>query len=59
MKSKPLLLRNIPEDIFLFLLKEQNRIKESRRLSQFSLERTIYGIIKDCEKFKNTKEEVK
>lgn len=49
---KKYLLRNIPEDIFKFILREQNKIKEHKGISQYSLEQTVYGILRESEKYK-------
>jgi len=46
MEKHTLLLKDIPEDIYLYLLKEQNRLKEKNKISQYSLERTLYGILR-------------
>lgn len=52
MISKKYLLRNIPLDIFKFILVEQNKIKEHKNISQYSLEQTVYGLLRETEKFK-------
>lgn len=40
----------IPPDVYKILIREQGRIKESRGTTQYSLERTIYHIIKEYDK---------
>jgi len=55
-KLRNLRLKEVPEDVFLFLLKEQNKIKEQKRVSQFSLERTLYTVIRSTDDFKKCKE---
>ncbi len=52
MICKTYLLRNIPQDIFKFILKEQNRIKEHKGVSQYSLEQTVYGLLRESDKYK-------
>lgn len=53
MERRSLLLKNIPEDIFAFLLQEQNKLKEQRSTLVYSIERVLYGIIRGSERFKN------
>lgn len=52
--KRTLHLKDVPDDIYMFLLKEQNRIKEKKRISQYSLESTLYGIIRENDKFKRS-----
>jgi hypothetical protein len=40
-------LRNIPEDIYCILLQEQGKIKSARKVGMFSMEQTIYAIIRE------------
>jgi len=54
MHLKSIFLKNIPEDIYLFLLKEQNRHKEQKQTNQYSMERTIYGFIRESKQFKES-----
>lgn len=48
--SKSYLFRSIPPDVYKIILKEQNRIKEKKGTTQFSIELTIYHIIREYEK---------
>lgn len=50
--KKSLCLRDIPEDIKKFLIKTQCQIKVEKGISQFSLENTIYKLIRESPKFK-------
>lgn len=45
-QTKSYLLQEIPSDVYKILIREQNKIKEKKGTSQFSIERTIYHIIK-------------
>lgn len=47
--------RNIPQEVYKIILREQNRIKLNKGVSQFSLEQTIYTIIRDWDKIKEAK----
>lgn len=55
-KKRKVTLTNVPDDVFTFLLKKQNQIKEQKKVSQFSLERTLYTVIKETKDFKDCKE---
>lgn len=46
-KKYQLLLKNMPDDVKEFLLKKQGDIKVEKKISQYSLEQTIYKIIRD------------
>lgn len=43
-------LRDIPEDVFKIILDEQAKEKQSRGIGQWSLEKTVYKLIKECAK---------
>lgn len=49
-------LKNIPEDVYKILWREQAKLKAKRGLRQFSLSSTIYHIIKEYDKAQKTKE---
>jgi hypothetical protein len=55
--AKSLLLKELPPDIYAMVLAEQNRIKEMRGICQFSMEKTIYCIIREFDK--NRQREIK
>lgn len=55
-KKRKVTLNNVPEEIYTFLLKEQNKVKEKRKISQFSIEQIIYCIIRSTEDFKKCKD---
>lgn len=40
-------LKNIPEEIYNFIVDVQGTVKKSRQISQYSLESTIYKILND------------
>lgn len=42
----------MPEEVYDIIIKEQNRIREERRVTQYSMEKTIYHIIKEFSKLK-------
>jgi hypothetical protein len=46
-KPRQMRLRNIPEDIYCILLQEQGKIKSARKVGMFSMEQTIYAIIRE------------
>lgn len=48
--NKTYSFRSMPQDVYRIVLKEQNRIKEEKSRSQYSLELTIYHIIREFEK---------
>lgn len=37
----------MPEDVYKILIRKQNKIKEQKGTTQYSLERTIYQIIRE------------
>ena len=49
-ESSSYLLKAIPADIYKIILKEQNKIKEEKNKSVYSIESTIYYIIKEFDK---------
>ena len=42
----------MPEEVYDIIIKEQNKIREERRVTQYSMEKTIYHIIKEFSKLK-------
>ncbi len=42
----------MPEDVYQIILREQNRIKEEKSTTQYSMERTIYNIIREFDRLK-------
>lgn len=48
--AKSMTLRNIPEDVFKVLLKEQWDEKERRGIGMYGIEQTIYKIVRDYER---------
>lgn len=46
-KGKVYPLKAMPDDVFKIILKEQGKIKTERSISQYSLEQTIYSIIRE------------
>lgn len=55
-EGKTYSFRNMPPDVYKIVLKVQNRLKEQKGTSQFSLELAIYHIIRDYEKCREEKE---
>jgi hypothetical protein len=49
-------LKNIPEDVYKILWREQAKLKSKKGLRQFSLSSTIYHIIKEYDKGQQGKE---
>ena len=49
-------LKNIPSDVFKFIIEEQSRLKQERGTNKYSFESTIYKMLKD---YKRCKEENK
>lgn len=45
-------LKTIPIDLLKFILKTQGEIKSDKSIGQFSLEQTVYKIIKDLKEIK-------
>lgn len=45
--KKPLLLTNVPTDVLNYLLKKQLDNKIEKKVRQYSLEQTIYNIIRE------------
>lgn len=41
------LLKSIPADVYKIILREQNKIKEEKNKTVYSMESTIYHIIKE------------
>lgn len=46
--AKTLTLRNIPGEVYKILLDEQAKEKQFRGNGMFSLESTVYKMIKEC-----------
>lgn len=44
-------LKKIPQDIFKFLIEQQNKIKETHGTNKYSFECTIYKILREHPKF--------
>lgn len=49
-------LKNMPEDVYKILWREQAKLKAKGGRRQFSLALTVYHIIKEYDKMQNTKE---
>lgn len=47
MPTKCMLLKAIPEDVYEILQEEQHQIKKKKKTNSFSLECTIYKIIRE------------
>lgn len=43
----------MPPDIYRIIIREQGKLKVSRNTTQYSMERTIYHIIKEYDKMLN------
>jgi len=48
-------LKKMPDDVFKIILMEQGKIKAERSISQYSLEQTIYSIIREWERCREGK----
>jgi hypothetical protein len=48
-------LKKIPDHILKYLLKVQWEAKSAKRISQYSLEKTVYKIIEEHEELKKQK----
>jgi hypothetical protein len=46
----------IPTDVYKIIIREQNRIKEERGTTQYSMERTIYNIIREFDRMQKLQE---
>lgn len=44
-------LKAIPQDILRYLLKIQGEIKSEKNIAQYSLEQTVYRIVKEHQAF--------
>lgn len=51
--AKSYTLKQIPNDVFKIILKEQNQIKEKNGIGKYSFESTIYKMIKDYDRCRN------
>lgn len=45
-------LKSIPDDVLKFVLKVQGEIKSDKCISQYSLEKTFYHIVREYKKIK-------
>ncbi len=45
-------LKDVPVDVLRIILKTQGSVKLDRGISQFSMEQTVYKIIRDYDKLK-------
>lgn len=45
----------MPPDIYKIIIREQGKLKVSKGTTQYSMERTIYHIIKEYDKLMNNK----
>lgn len=46
----------MPEDVYAIIIREQNVIKARKRITVYSIERTIYEIIRGFDKLKRLNE---
>lgn len=46
-------LKEVPIDVMRFILREQGKIKAEKSIGQYSLEQTVYKIIRDFKKIKD------
>lgn len=46
--ARAITLKNIPEDVFKILLDEQSKEKQAKGIGMWSLEKTVYKMIKEC-----------
>jgi hypothetical protein len=52
-------LKDVPVDVLRIILLTQGGVKVDRGISQFSMEQTIYKIIRDYEKLKEQEKDKK
>lgn len=57
--AKSLTLRTIPKDIFQILLREQHKVKANRGIGRFGIEQTIYKVIREFDRCKDSEKEEK
>jgi hypothetical protein len=57
--AKAFTLRNIPEDVFKILLKEQHKMKQARAIGRYGLGQTVYKIVRDYERCRDSEKEEK
>jgi hypothetical protein len=50
MAKRAYTLRDIPDDVFKIVQKEQSEIKQKRRINIWSFESTIYKMLKDYDR---------
>ncbi len=48
-------LKEIPDETFRFILKTQGEIKVEKNVCQFSIEKTIYKMLKELQEIKEGK----
>ncbi len=48
--KRNILLKDIPDDIFDMIIREQNRVREERKIIQFSLSETIFLMLRNNKK---------
>lgn len=53
--KKPLSLKDVPMDILKFILKAQFEIKSNKCIKQYSLEQTIYKLLREHKSFPEKK----
>lgn len=51
-------LRTIPEEVYEFLLETQGKIKVDKKVSQYSLEQTIYKLVREHKDFSSKKKSI-
>lgn len=44
-------LKKIPQDIYRFILNEQNKLKQQRGTNSFSFETTVYSLMREHPRF--------
>lgn len=52
-------LKQMPDDVYKIILTEQGKIKAEKRISQYSLEQTIYSIIREWKRCREEKPDQK
>ena len=53
------LIRNMPEDVKEIIIREQNKRKEELKVFQYSIERTLWYIVKEYDKCSQIEENYK
>lgn len=57
--AQTLTLRNIPPEVYRILLDEQAKEKQAKGIGMWSLEKTVYKMIKECARCRDNGKEVK